>query len=153
VSDGAHLGVSAGRAIETIIGGADPPTEDEQMSVGEFHAWLLQPDLEPLDYEECARRAAREILLYFLADPRRANAPGETEYDWDADPDHGSHGMKPEYVKALSVYEEMKEAGYDLGDLGLTGFQWGWALNAARRCVELGPLPNPAILTVDVRDP
>jgi hypothetical protein len=151
MSDGAHFGVSAERAIETILGGKETPSPDEQMTVSEFREWIMQPDQEPLDYSETARRQARIILTYFLADPTRASLPGETVYDWEGDPDHGSKGMKPEYLKALGLYEVMKEDGV-VQEEGLTGFQWGWALNAARRCVELGPVANPAIIDIEVSD-
>ena len=158
MSDGAHQGVSAGRAIATILGGDPPPSEDEQMSPAEFRDWVLGPD-QPMDYEaeghaaysEAARREARTVLLYFLADPRRASSPGETVYDWDADPDRGMKGMKPEYVKALGVYEAMTAAGITHEE-GLSGFQVGWAINAARRCVELGPVANPAIMHIEVTE-
>lgn len=142
------MGVSAKRALDTILGGEPSPEPDEQMSVAEFHAYIMQPDHDPLDYEECARRTARAVLVFFLEDPQRATLPAETVYDWDGDPDHGHEGMKPEYVKALGLYDVLKaETGYT-DEYGITGFQWGWAVNAARRCVELGPLPNPAIITI-----
>jgi hypothetical protein len=40
----------------------------------------------------------------------------------------------------------MKDEGVDLGALGLTGFQWGWAVNAARYALSELPVANPAIL-------
>ena len=63
-------------------------------------------------------------------------------YDWEGDPDRGSKGMKPEYLKARGLYDVMTDDGVVHED-GLSGFQWGWALNAARRCVELGPVAEP----------
>lgn len=146
MTDGAHLGVSAHRAIETILGGEPSPSPDEQMTVSEFRAWIMLPDQEPLDYSEAARREARIILGYFLADPTRASLPGDTVYDWEGDPDHGSKGMKREYA-TVGLYDVMEADGVEHED-GLSGFQWGWALNAARRCVELGPVPNPAIIDI-----
>lgn len=147
MTDGAHLGVSAERALKTILGGEPSPEEDEQMGVVEFRDYLMQPDQEPLDYGEAARRMARAILLYFMEEPRRATIPTEAEYDWEADPDHGSKGMKPEFTKSVGLYETMKRDGARTDDFdGCSGFQWGWAVNAARRCVELPPVPNPAII-------
>jgi hypothetical protein len=144
-SDGAHLGVSADRALKTILGGEPSPGEDEQMSVTEFRDWILQPDQEPYDYGEAARRCARMILEFYLADPKRASVPVEGVYDWT---DYNGEGVPPLVEKGL--YDVMKEAGHAeaLERLGLTGFQWGWAVNAARRCVELPPEPNPAIVTI-----
>jgi hypothetical protein len=40
-----------------------------------------------------------------------------------------------------------------LGALGITGFQWGWAVNAARFAESLPPEPNPAIITVETSPP
>jgi hypothetical protein len=37
-----------------------------------------------------------------------------------------------------------------LSDLGLTGFMWGWAVNAARYSLELPLEPNPAIVVLPV---
>jgi hypothetical protein len=111
------------------------------MGVIEFRDYLMEPDQEPLDYSECARRVARTILEYYLADPRRASIPTETVYQEPVD-------WSNPVVAERGLYDVMKDDGYPLGDLGLTGFQWGWAVNAARRCVELPPAPNPAILTI-----
>lgn len=118
-SDGAHIGVDAERALATILGGESAPTEEECMSATEMRAWILaaRPEDRMTTYGECARWTAKLTLLWLLQHPS------------DEDP-----------------YDAMKAAGHDLGALGLTGFQWGWALNAARRCVELPPLPNPAIM-------
>lgn len=148
--DGAHMGVSANRALKTILSGEDQPTEEEQMDPVQMRDWILQPDIDYGDdmgegYGEVARRIARTILTYYMADPRRATIPTESEYDWEADPDHGAHGMKPEFVKHLGLYDIMKQEGVPF-EPGFTGFQWGWAVNAARRCVELPPVPNPAFL-------
>jgi len=149
VSDGAHLGVSADRALGTILGGEPSPGEEEQMGVVEFREWLELPDQEPHDYGEAARRMARVILAYFLEDPRRATYPTESEYDFAADPDHGCQGMKPEFTNHVGLYEMMKRDGRRTDDFdGCSGFQWGWAVNAARRCVELPPVPNPAIIEI-----
>jgi hypothetical protein len=154
-ADGAHLGVSAERAIKTILGGEPSPEEGDAdvMDVNAMREWLLSAAAEHAmdSYDECARYAGRLILESFLADPDLAQLPGETEYDWEADPDHGTHGMKPQFVVHRSLYDVLEERGVPLGDLGLSGFMWGWAVNAARRCVELGPVANPAIMTVGER--
>lgn len=130
MSDGAHLGVSAQRALDTIIGAAPSPeaTGEHLMSPPEMRAWLLaaDPARAHSSYDEAARYAGRLVLEWFLADPAHAGA-GERE-----------------------IYDAMKAAGAPLEELKLTGFMWGWALNAARRSVELGPVPNPAIIEVEV---
>lgn len=145
MSDGAHLGVSAERALKTVLGGEPSPEEDEQMGVIEFRAYIMQPDQEPHDYGEAARRAARTILEFFMEDPRRATIPTETVYQQPVD-------WSNPVVLEPDLYNVMKGHGYPLADLGLTGFQWGWAVNAARRCVELEPVSNPAIVTIGGED-
>jgi hypothetical protein len=151
------MGVSARRALDTVLGRADQPDDSERRDPDEMREWLLSAPGEPFGdggdgYEAGARYAARLILEAFLADPVLASAPTETQYDWDADPDHGSQGMRAEYVKAVGLYELLKDRGVPLADLGLTVFQWGWAMNAARYCVELPAAPNPAIIDIEIPD-
>ena len=55
--------------------------------------------------------------------------------------------MKPEHVRHPGLSKLLKDAGVELPN-GISGFQWGWAVNASRYCVELPPASNPAILTV-----
>lgn len=58
-----------------------------------------------------------------------------------------------DYVKdGPDLYQTLKEARPDLveGTLEeLTGFMWGWAVNAARYVSGLPAVPNPAIVTID----
>lgn len=51
----------------------------------------------------------------------------------------------PAEVVTAGWYEQMKDQGV-MPALDLTGFMWGWAVNAALRCMELPPRPNPAII-------
>lgn len=164
MSDGAHLGVSANRALKTVLGGEPSPDESEQQAPDEMREWLLAaPPVEDFqaeldsrppdekytdeDYGECARVAAKVILEAFLADPRLAAAPPEMEYDWDADPDRGSQGMKAEFIIHPGLSRLLSERDVTL-PVGMSGFQWGWAVNAARFCVELPAAPNPAIIEI-----
>lgn len=156
--DGAHLGVNAERALRTIVGDAPEPTEDEHRNPDEMRAWLLAaPSVDEFeayceakrerdeeytgdDYGEAARVTARGILEAFLADPRLAAMPTESEYDWT---DYTGDGMPKLLVAGLSEALRERDVRYVSG---ITGFQWGWAVNAARYCVELPPAPNPAIV-------
>lgn len=149
MTDGAHLGITAGAALRAIFGSDEPL--DEPMTAGEMRAWieaasLPLPDDRDEGYTEASRYAAKLILHWLLADPSRASTPVEADYDWDADPDRGTQGMKPEHTRAVGWYQQMKDDGIPINELDLTGFMWGWAANAARRCVELPPAPNPAIV-------
>lgn len=38
------------------------------------------------------------------------------------------------------------------GRYGLTGFQWGWAVNTAAYFTEQAPVPNGAIITIGVKE-
>lgn len=58
-------------------------------------------------------------------------------------------GPRPKYVKVRDgLYDVMKAEGIDLAELELTGFMWGWAVNAARKVLGDGPVPNPAIVEI-----
>jgi hypothetical protein len=124
--DGAHLGYDAEQALGAVLGGNQPDPADT-MTAGEMRIWLLSATADHAmdNYGECARFAGKLVLNWFLSDTSRVQT----------DP-----------------YQDMKAAGIPLADLGLTGFQWGWAVNAARRCLELEPVDNPAILTIEMED-
>lgn len=109
-------------------------------------------------YNNASLFTAKLILTWLLEEPSRALSPIENEYalddngrmkwvDDNGNPTPLSHGHA--IVRTHGWYDRMKADGYALGDLGLTGFMWGWAVNAARRCVELPSVPNPAILTLE----
>jgi len=131
-ADGAHLGVSAERALKTILGGEPEPTKDEQMDADTFRQWLLSADRADT-YEESARLCARYLLEYLTAHPEDMQLPLNatllSEGVWD---------------RAAVAMPDLEELGHEL-----TGFQAGWAFNAARRCLELPPAPNPALLEVE----
>jgi hypothetical protein len=151
--DGAEMGVKADRALATVLGGAEQPATEEKMTVEQQRDWLLtaprctDPDAM-LDYGECARSVAGEILRWALANPRRyATTPPETTYAYDTD-ESGERLWSTGRPTTLGLYDVLKEEGVALDTLGITGFQWGWAYNAARRCLELPSVPNPAIVTM-----
>ena len=100
------------------------------------------------DYGECARAVGGEVLRWALANPERyARTPAETEITWPELPDGKKDYNNPIYGRQ-GLYDVLKADGIPLEELGITGFQWGWAYNAARRCLELPPEPNPAIITI-----
>ena len=142
--DGAQLGVTAGRALQSVLGGRDQPTEDERMDPVTMRDWLLEPDHEWTEsgdgYTEIARRCAGAILRFYMEDPKRASIPPENVYQQPVDWHHP-------VILERGLYGVMEEAGLIDDDWGLSGFQWGWAVNAARRCVELPEVPNPALVT------
>jgi hypothetical protein len=135
-ADGAHAGINAGDALKVILGG-EPQDEQPTMTADEEGQWLLDAPETAVDWEaweaehgdgsaytECARRVAGACLRVMIADPTMARA--------DRDDD---------------LFKAAKELAPEVCE-GLSGFQWGWASNAARRCVEAPPAPNPAIVDV-----
>jgi len=127
MADGAHLGVSAERALATILGGEPSPTKDECMSDEEFAEWIRSaPEkLGDFDYSEASRWLARYYLLA-LEDGCKAKDAWDV---WDV-------------IKAKLPKVAKEEAGE------MTGFMHGWAHNAARKILAMPPASNPAILTI-----
>ncbi|MCU1489708.1 MAG: hypothetical protein JWM85_1113 [Acidimicrobiaceae bacterium] len=122
-ADGAHLGLSAEQALGVIVGGKPVPPPAERSSTEALRLRLLAAHARnaPGSYVECADLAGGIVLSHLLAHPEDARL-GEDE-----------------------LYTVLRES---LAPLQLTGFMWGWALNAARACCELEPVPNPAIVEV-----
>lgn len=152
-SDGASIGIGPDRALKTILGGEEQPSEDEQRTPYEMRAYLLAAVPPPWDYdgdgyEMCARWIGRQVLEHYDAAPELVALPMDTEYDWQGDPDRGAKGMKPEYVNRIGLHDELVKRGADIVGHGKTGFQWGWAVNAARFAVDADAQPNPAIMEI-----
>lgn len=148
-SDGAHEGVGAQRALETILGASPAPDPDEGESApAMFQRLVTMERPAEFDYSSCADWAASQILKWLLADPSRALLPVENVYKRYRD-GRLAYNEEGGLIRLQDGwYDVMKKDGFDLSDLGLTGFMWGWAANAARRCVELPPVSNPAIVTI-----
>lgn len=151
-ADGAHLGVGAERALDTILGGKPSPAEDEQMDAETFRTWIKTAERED-SYGETARLCARYLLEYLEAHPEHMQLSLDATYDWDRaetelgrSPDNVEEMQR--YQTSVGVFDLAAAENPKLKKMGLTGFMVGWAFNAARRCLELPPAPNPAILTV-----
>jgi hypothetical protein len=132
MSDGAHLGVGAERALQTILGGKPSPAPAERMDAPTFERWIRAAPEDPQTYDDGGRFLAKLMLEVALA----SDGAGRLSVDelYDAAKEHaGADRWRP------------------LEENGVTGFMAGWAANAARWLCELGPLPNPAI--IDVRLP
>jgi hypothetical protein len=151
-SDGAHLGVSAERALATILGGEPSPSQDEQMDAETFRTWILTANRDD-SYGETARLCARYLLEYLGAHPEDMRLPIHRTYDWDRA--RAELGRSPDTVEEMERYrtgdglfDRAAASNPRLKEMDLTGFMVGWAFNAARRCLELPPAPNSALLTV-----
>ena len=132
--DGADFGATAEQGMKAVIGGERP---EKVMDPVEFEVYIMSQG-GPGDYSGTAAYAAKLILLHLRGHPEDARIPVEDEYD-------PKNNYKPKGIRNLSsvmfAYPEFKQ-------LDLTGFMWGWAVNAARRCCELPSVPNPAIITI-----
>src|SRR3974390_691395 len=110
MTDGAHLGVSADRALETILGGAPQP--ERTRPPAELRA-ELEACQGPSDYDGTSRWAAKMILAEFDRDPSLVEYPIETEYDWPAI--EAIDGWTIETMRAhvvrRSLYDELKGRG------------------------------------------
>lgn len=167
MSDGADEGIGAERALKTILGGDPPPGPEEQESVEAMRARILAAPLDPHgSYDGCATACARIVLEALERWPVLTSVPTETIYLRDDDNKAVLVTSAGEIVSDFSADVHMVPISSSLYDVlkrihpegttqhavfeELTGFMWGWAVNAARRCaqvgVKLGPVPNPALL-------
>lgn len=148
--DGAHMGVSASRALETILGDEPQPSEAERRTPAEMRLYLLGATPPPWDhdgdgYGQCARWIGRQVLEAYLADPALVALPMDDEYETIRD---GAGNQVQRIIRQRGLHGEVVERGGDITGHGITGFQWGWAVNAARYAVDADAQPNPAILEV-----
>lgn len=112
-------------------------------------AWESMDD----GYEEAARRLARFILTTLRAHPGIQAAPVETTWDFAGWRVEARMADEPCPILAAGWAERLKAAdpeGYATAVEDITGFMWGWAVNAARYVLGLGPVANPALVEVEV---
>lgn len=146
--DGAHEGITPERALKTILGGEPPPEDDEKRKRVEYEWRVKVATSDIKTYDDACLYTAKLILEYWAVSEERETIPAETVYDTPPDFWETFDGTQVPPVKELGLYERMKQDGIDLASLGLSGFQWGWAVNAARFIKGLPPEPNPAIVTI-----
>ena len=154
-SDGANQGVTAQRALDTILGGEAAPGEEDKQTPEEVEAhirsaptpeeWAGNP---PQDYGERADYAAYAFLL--IADEDPGILTREERYPDD------EHEILRGKVRDLDsvLYEAAKARWGDevIRGLGLSGFQAGWAANTVRYIKGEPHGPNPAIVEVSVSE-
>lgn len=130
-ADGAQQGVSAGDALDVILGGKDPDDVGESTTA------------------EMARRVMGTHLLDVDGDYGRMG-------DWTAHmyvdtavllgyfPDDTYAATKERLGEGSAEYENLTQ---------ISGFMHGWAENAARAILELPEVPNPALVTISIPEP
>lgn len=136
-SDGATQGIKPTDALKVILGGQDE-ADQPHMTPEQVRDMVMATNLSDINYSSddgydmCCRWVARQIVEYEQKHP-------------------GALALEDDIYKLIKA--DMKEGGPEWEMLtSITGFQWGWALNTARMLNELDPVPNPAIVTVNVYD-
>jgi hypothetical protein len=141
MSDGANHGITAGRALDTILGGEPPPKKDEGMTPAQMREFLEHGTAKDA-YSDASRVTGAIILAFLDAHPNLRHLQADDVYHFPKD-------SKGEYeITALGLIGAMELAGVKIDD-GLTGFMYGWAVNAAKYALGAPPVANPALLTVE----
>jgi hypothetical protein len=144
-ADGAHLNLGADDAMRKIVGGVEPPAP---MAFDVFCARIRAAVDVPTDYGGTSESVAKYLLRYLEEHPEHRDLPLDDVYDWEAWRATSMQEHPPKvgdgvWSLAKAAYPEMKTVAE-----GITGFMAGWAFNAARHCLGLGPVSNPAIVEI-----
>jgi hypothetical protein len=168
MSDGANLGVSAKRALGTILGGDPEPDDSERVTMAELEKRIRSRPLpgegtKPWESEgDDAYSVASEIIAHaFLVladgDPTlltRSEVYTEDDFKHHKGEDwwHSLVGTKkdPNDAAWRAFTERWPNGDEWIG--GASGFMVGWAFNAARSIKGEPPTQNPAIVTIGGED-
>lgn len=146
MSDGAHQGIGAERALKTILGGEPAPTKDEGADRESMERRILSVTYPPTTYDDAALYTARFILTTLRAHPEIASQPVDSELDLkNSTPVHIIMSRKG----WGDLLKEADPVGYAAAVEGITGFMWGWAVNAVRYVLDLPAVSNPAIIEIE----
>lgn len=128
MSDGANLGISATRALKTILGGEPSPTKEEGKSKEQLIADLMAIDDDykkaSTDYDSTTMWLAKQMYL-----ERLAGKDGDSSAMYD-------------FVKE-KFKDKWKEWNVDF-----TGFMVGFANNLSRYLTDKPEQSNPALMTI-----
>ena len=148
-NDGAHLNIGAESAMKKIVGGEELP---EPMTNEEFEQSIrTAPIEEGLGYDGGANACARIILETYEKYPELQHMTDSRTYLHGADGEIDWNNAIATNTTFTDVFNKLHPEGtpeHDLVIVELSGFMWGWAINAARKILGLGPLPNPALMTI-----
>lgn len=166
MSDGAHLGVGAGRALDTILGGQEQPNEKERQTCEQVRARVMAAPLpgegEGLWPHVEAGTQVKEGALadtytlatdclahafVVLAEEKPALLDEQRFYPNDCDVEIlRGKPMSPETAMWEAFTARWPEGDDWVG--GASGFMVGFAFNVCRFLVEKPPVLNSAIVTV-----
>jgi hypothetical protein len=157
--DGAELGISAESGMKAAIGGSTG--QEPRRTRAQMRAII---EATPFDsgnytYNTSANAAAKIMLM---------TVEGHPEIDWEnlrTEPKYAyldKDGNKVEYSHPDAAFTKIEDGWYEVmlplwegtilkeewDKLGLSGFQWGWAVNCVRWILDWPPVGNPAILHI-----
>lgn len=152
--DGADMGIGAESALKVILGG-QPEEEQVKRSPAELRAIIEATSDQPDSYDSTANAAAKIVLNFLERHPECALFPADSVREWPKKADGSTdYSVDPtitqegvwDAIKRLEpeTYEKHRERIFGQ----LTGFMWGWAVNAAKYCLDLPPVQNPAIISL-----
>lgn len=164
-NDGAFQGMSAQSAMHAVLGGPgpdDPPPVTREERRAEILATRFAGHSgapSAYNYDTSAKAAAKIILQTIEANPdvTWAEIPTEPEYEYldeNGAVMEGEGRFKGTFTMAREGWMEVmkplmsEENTAEWETLGLTGFQWGWAVNTVRWILDMPPVGNPAIVTI-----
>ena len=159
MSDGSNMGITAGRALGTILGGDDQPKDDEKATPEQVRDRVMAaPD--PCDglpiwerdgvdgYSISTDAVAKAFLLTEEADPgileRRECYPDDCEHEI-------LRGVEKDGASVVWEAVTARWPEFDQWIGGASGFQVGFAYNTARYIAGQPIKSNPAILTVEAK--
>lgn len=169
-NDGAFYGMDAESAMHAVIGGSgeeEPPLATREQRRAEIEATTFAGHTggpSAYTYDTSAKAAAKIILQTIEANPDVlwAEIPTEAEYEYldenGAVIEDREERFKGTFTMAREGWMEVMkplmsaENTAEWETLGLTGFQWGWAVNTVRWILDMPPVGNPAIITIGGKD-
>lgn len=158
-NDGAHLGVGAERALDTILGGKEQPAEKEKQTSEQVYARLKAATIADCNsYDGGATYCGKLVLDFYEAHPEALEWPAEQQYEVSDEPPADGKGFQmgekwhvpigPDLYESVKTHSTKED--YEKCFSELTGFMWGWAVNAARYALSQRPVPNPALVEIVV---
>jgi hypothetical protein len=138
--DGTELGITADRALATILGGEPSPDVEEQQTPGQVRERIEAA--VPGSYGGATDCLTRAVLRLFTRREETQVWPTDSTYDTV---DGKFQSVGPDLFSAARAVASPQELeAFD----GCTGFMWGFAVNQARWLLGQHPGANPAILTI-----
>jgi hypothetical protein len=157
--DGADLGIGAESALKVVLGG-EPQEEQVTRTPAELRAMIEAVPVEsrfyrPSGYGDGANATAKIVLHFLERHPECALMPAESAREWPKKDDGTTDWNGTPTVTQEGIYDAIKRLEPETYERHrehvfseLTGFMWGWAVNAAKYCLDLPPVPNPAIVEI-----